>query len=379
MSNIDTYLAKIMSAVYGEEVRGAIHDALYAMNEDLESIEEPPIFEGATEEKDGKKGLVPAPVSGVNNRYLRDDGVWSEIDFPDSKGVVSYSYEEQDTGMKWVDGSKIYQKTYYIYPAIEINSTGTAIDTAIDNLTEIYKVIRAWGVDDGSVNLQCCNIWFGVSNGWKVFCAEGMTATQITLQYTKRPSSSDAIFVTEGFETERCSGSIGTTDYMMTMWRNYTSLFDNRTNQKNTMSPHDNGGVSVWNISSTSGSTGEERIDGCDWYSYDCAAVEHDFAIGHRQFIPYCVSITPNSNNAWIPANSPYTYVEFSADGTNWDVLWEGKPIGYGGTDKPIYIWFDTDKTYSKVRLRFKTGSNYNNSPDIGVVGTANVYGKAPA
>ena len=32
MANISTYLQKIMAAVYGEEVRGSIHDALAAMN-----------------------------------------------------------------------------------------------------------------------------------------------------------------------------------------------------------------------------------------------------------------------------------------------------------------------------------------------------------
>lgn len=32
MANISTYLQKIMEAVYGEEVRGSIHDALAAMN-----------------------------------------------------------------------------------------------------------------------------------------------------------------------------------------------------------------------------------------------------------------------------------------------------------------------------------------------------------
>ena len=32
MANISTYLQKILAAVYGEEVRSSIHDALAAMN-----------------------------------------------------------------------------------------------------------------------------------------------------------------------------------------------------------------------------------------------------------------------------------------------------------------------------------------------------------
>ena len=37
MANVSTYLAKILSAVYGEEVRGAIHDAIDAMNTESSS------------------------------------------------------------------------------------------------------------------------------------------------------------------------------------------------------------------------------------------------------------------------------------------------------------------------------------------------------
>lgn len=37
MANIETYLAKILSATYGEEVRGSIHDAINAMNIESEN------------------------------------------------------------------------------------------------------------------------------------------------------------------------------------------------------------------------------------------------------------------------------------------------------------------------------------------------------
>lgn len=37
MANIETYLAKILSATYGEEVRGSIHDAIDAMNIESEN------------------------------------------------------------------------------------------------------------------------------------------------------------------------------------------------------------------------------------------------------------------------------------------------------------------------------------------------------
>ena len=40
MANISTYLQKILSAIYGEEVRGSIHDALSAMNVESSSAME---------------------------------------------------------------------------------------------------------------------------------------------------------------------------------------------------------------------------------------------------------------------------------------------------------------------------------------------------
>lgn len=40
MANIDSYLEQIRSAVYGEEVRGSIHDAISAINQDCHSYGE---------------------------------------------------------------------------------------------------------------------------------------------------------------------------------------------------------------------------------------------------------------------------------------------------------------------------------------------------
>lgn len=43
---------------------------------DLPSISNS-VFEGATEESDGIKGLVPAPIKGEQAFYLRGDGIWA--------------------------------------------------------------------------------------------------------------------------------------------------------------------------------------------------------------------------------------------------------------------------------------------------------------
>lgn len=37
MANVKTYLSKILSAVYGKDVRGAIHDSIAAINQQVET------------------------------------------------------------------------------------------------------------------------------------------------------------------------------------------------------------------------------------------------------------------------------------------------------------------------------------------------------
>lgn len=55
-----------------------------------EKISEIVNFTGASDTENGKSGLVPAPNSGTDNRYLRSDGLWSEIDpaSGDSNGLL---------------------------------------------------------------------------------------------------------------------------------------------------------------------------------------------------------------------------------------------------------------------------------------------------
>jgi hypothetical protein len=42
-------------------------------------------FVGATDERDGMAGAVPAPVSGDQNKFLKGDGTWSEVVTPEQQ------------------------------------------------------------------------------------------------------------------------------------------------------------------------------------------------------------------------------------------------------------------------------------------------------
>ena len=46
-----------------------------------------PVFTGATDSTDGGEGLVPAPVKGDQERFLRVDGTWEPVDFTTFKHV----------------------------------------------------------------------------------------------------------------------------------------------------------------------------------------------------------------------------------------------------------------------------------------------------
>ena len=65
-------------------------------------------MQGATASTDGTHGLVPQPLQGDQDKYLSGGGTWEDL--PPSGGV-DYSLTEQDTGLKWIDGKKIYQKS----------------------------------------------------------------------------------------------------------------------------------------------------------------------------------------------------------------------------------------------------------------------------
>lgn len=63
---------------------------------------------GATAGQAGTHGLVPAPQAGDEDKVLTGAGTWAR----QSSGGVDYSTSEQDTGLKWIDGRAIYQKTF---------------------------------------------------------------------------------------------------------------------------------------------------------------------------------------------------------------------------------------------------------------------------
>lgn len=62
-------------------------------------------MQGATEEKDGSRGLVPAPVAGDNEKFLRGDGTWAEIIASGGNYNIIATMEDPGAGSELADGT----------------------------------------------------------------------------------------------------------------------------------------------------------------------------------------------------------------------------------------------------------------------------------
>ena len=82
---------------------------------------------------------------------------------------IDYSFEEQWTGMRWVDGKKIYQKTMFFG---DLPNSG-ARDVP-HNVANIDKVIRFWGCmerpDEAPEIRSCHPIPFVHNPEWTISC-----------------------------------------------------------------------------------------------------------------------------------------------------------------------------------------------------------------
>lgn len=150
-------------------------------------------MQGATSGAAGVHGLVPAPAAGDQDKVLTGAGTWAEVS---GAGGVDYSTTEQDTGIKWIDGSSIYQITLvisvaafsgsidydvspYVPPAAdkiikascysETTTGGYTINSNFTDFTRFYE-------QNGSYYLY---IHPGGSDYWSVWTA------YLTIQYTK--------------------------------------------------------------------------------------------------------------------------------------------------------------------------------------------------
>ncbi len=85
---------------------------------------------GATENADGSSGIVPTPVAGDHNKFLRGDGTWAAVDLSELQSVVT-TFIGSDTG-----------KTARAIAAEEVAKVVADAPTAFDTLQEIAAWIQ---------------------------------------------------------------------------------------------------------------------------------------------------------------------------------------------------------------------------------------------
>lgn len=96
----------------------------------------------------------------MSKLYLQHDYQVTGKDYVETEGGdtpaggISYSTEEQDTGLTWIDGKKIYQRVY------ELGSTtvsqSTWVNTAIES-AGIGQIVEAWGIYSSSGGMFLIN------------------------------------------------------------------------------------------------------------------------------------------------------------------------------------------------------------------------------
>ena len=78
-------------------------------------------------------------IVDVSQKYI---GLLENAEGGSGAGGIDYSTEEQDTGLKWTDGKKIYQRTISSSAvSLNENSWGTIYnDTSIGNIAQLINV-----------------------------------------------------------------------------------------------------------------------------------------------------------------------------------------------------------------------------------------------
>ena len=126
-------------------------------------------------------------VVDISEHYIHE---LSEADL--KGGGVDYSLEEQDTGLKWIDGKDIYQKSYkFLAPFVSGNNTLTLnIPNAVIRSWEVYvldNVSDPTTIGQGDeikvINANGSRIIVWIASGTFPYLSNG--EIDVTVRYTK--------------------------------------------------------------------------------------------------------------------------------------------------------------------------------------------------
>lgn len=138
----------------------------------------------ATASTQGAHGLVPAPRAGDERKFLTGGGTFEEP----QGGGIDYSLTEQDTGLKWIDGtSHVYQQSFEFNAISQQLNDWMLLGSAPSDLTRLLKyevtcdATSGWQVSQMYVS-------FKVQNGMLYYYSilgPGTMNMVVTLYYLK--------------------------------------------------------------------------------------------------------------------------------------------------------------------------------------------------
>ena len=165
--------SNLSDATFDVETDGTVHGTDFQIND----VSVMAAFTGATSSTAGVKGMVPAPASGDQNKFLQGDGTWGtaakeqELTFAEYQSLtpaqqedgttyyindlnmngsgdqfrpVIYSEAEMEIGV-WTDGKPLYQKTISL-TNVTLNVGNTNVDVSYLNADKIIGIIDGYAV-----------------------------------------------------------------------------------------------------------------------------------------------------------------------------------------------------------------------------------------
>ena len=107
-------------------------------------------------------------------------------------GGISYSTEEQDTGLTWIDGKKIYQKTFS-----KTNIAGTESNTTLAELSDepdsLISIEAVMIIDSSGFAMNGSYLDY---NGVKIYLDVALDGAELHAYTTSRTGVTKDIYVT---------------------------------------------------------------------------------------------------------------------------------------------------------------------------------------
>ena len=135
---------------------GAIQNSLLGYDETLQSwiamnpedVFKVSVMTGANTETDGKSGLVPAPIVGQENAFLRGDGQWVSIDL--SGSLSRKIMDTYDAIIEYIENNDDVERYIFMCPAEGAGLTNKYVEYIVvfdENNNRLLEQVGNWDIN----------------------------------------------------------------------------------------------------------------------------------------------------------------------------------------------------------------------------------------